>query len=189
MAKSTNYIISALLLLIGLLLWLFNKSTIAITFLLIGVIGLILKSLFPRKESQIGSKEFAKEWTIYITILAILQWIINYIMFKRKLDILCIFVALGFIALFYLYFRFFVPKALKNSSKSKISLSETIYITILVLLMLGMLVLTMVIILKVLFNKSVSYWLLIIEVVIIALLFGIIYFVNKHKRKKQNGKK
>src|SRR3989338_9513453 len=109
MAKSTNYIISALLLLIGLLLWLFNKSTIAITFLLIGVIGLILKSLFPRKESQIGSKEFAKEWTIYITILAILQWIINYIMFKRKLDILGIFVALGFIALSYSLKNFLRP--------------------------------------------------------------------------------
>jgi hypothetical protein len=177
-----RFIISFILLAIGLLLLLTQFKTIALFFILPAIFGIILNIHEKKKKINHASKEWVNLVFIYITILSIITFILKNMIFNIEITLLNIILLIITLIFFYLYLRFFVLKwmiAEQTAHLRKVGFIETLFIGIFVILFLGTMVLSMSVILRIFLHKPQSILIILIDLtLLVAAIF--IYFIRRY---------
>ncbi|MBI2628500.1 hypothetical protein HYW74_00260 [Candidatus Pacearchaeota archaeon] len=168
-------------LLVSIIFFIFNQVSIGLTFFISGLI-VVLWKLLSKREIKITHKTLAFRFVIYLIIVNIIIDSISYFILKRPINLIGLIWGILFILLGYLFLGFIGPKYLEDITKTKFNGYEKMVIIILTLLMLGILILTMIILLRFIINQTISYLLIIIDIIFILTLSGTIYFMRKNKR-------
>jgi len=104
---------------VGLILLLIKYYRWALLLIILGVLGFIWRIYESKRKIKFLSKKWANISILMIIFFVVVYQSINYFIFNRRFNMPEVVFAIGFLIIIYLYFRFYVPKAMEYRSKKK----------------------------------------------------------------------